>query len=99
MDRVLSMCEYWMLLTMDKSEIEEVTRFRNPDARAAQADGIGAQGAARVHRRRDDFRDRPVPVQERAPALPIALAMTEGHEKPSAGVSWSNMAAPRWRPP
>lgn len=29
MDRVLSMCEYWMLLTMDKAEIEEVARFRS----------------------------------------------------------------------
>ncbi|WP_163452316.1 hypothetical protein, partial [Escherichia coli] len=29
MSRVLSMCEWWMLLTMDKSEIEQVARFRS----------------------------------------------------------------------
>src|SRR5262249_3239648 len=36
MSRVLSMCEYWMLLTMDKSEIEQVARFRSltPEQRA-----------------------------------------------------------------
>ena len=81
MDRVLSMCEYWMLLTMDKSEIEEVTRFRTltPEQRKLMESArkeppkytegvmISATG---------QFLFRNVP-----PALPIALAMTEGHEK------------------
>lgn len=81
MDRVLSMCEYWMLLTMDKAEIEEVTRFRSLSAEQRKmmesarkeppkyTEGvlISANG---------QFLFRNVP-----PALPIALAMTEGHEK------------------
>lgn len=81
MSRVLSMCEYWMLLTMDRSEIEEVARFRSltPEQRALMESArkeppkytegvlISASDQALI---------RNVP-----PALPIALAMTEGHEK------------------
>lgn len=81
MGRVLSMCEYWMLLTMDKSEVEQVSRFR----------GLSTEQRAMVESARketpkytegvlitasDQFLFRNVP-----PALPIALAMTEGHEK------------------
>lgn len=81
MSRVLSMCEYWMLLTMDKSEIEEVARFRSltPEQRhlmeSAQkeppkyTEGVVINASGQVL-----FRNVP-------PALPIALAMTEGHEK------------------
>lgn len=81
MSRVLSMCEYWMLLTMDKSEIEEVTRFRSltneqrhlmESARKEPpkyTEGVVLSALGQ-------FLFRNVP-----PALPIALAMTEGHEK------------------
>jgi conjugative transfer ATPase len=81
MSRVLSMCEFWILLTMDKSEIEEVARFRSltteqrhmmesarkEPPKYTEGVIINAEG---------QFLFRNVP-----PALPIALAMTEGHEK------------------
>ena len=81
MERVLSMCEYWMLLTMDKAEIEEVSRFRQlsreqrlmmESARKEPpkyTEGVLISAEGQVL-----FRNVP-------PALPIALAMTEGHEK------------------
>ena len=81
MDRVLSMCEYWMLLTMDKSEIDEVARFRSLTAEQRKlmesarkeppkyTEGVLISAS-------DQLLFRNVP-----PALPIALAMTEGHEK------------------
>lgn len=81
MERVLSMCEYWMLLTMDRSEIEEVARFRKLSDEQRQmmesarkeppkyTEGVLISATGQVL-----FRNIP-------PALPIALAMTEGHEK------------------
>lgn len=81
MSRVLSMCEYWMLLTMDKDEIEQVARFRRltteqrsmmESARKEPpkyTEGVMMSALGQVL-----FRNVP-------PALPIALAMTEGHEK------------------
>ncbi|QRF90611.1 conjugative transfer ATPase [Alcaligenes faecalis] len=81
MERVLSMCEYWMLLTMDKAEIEEVVRFRSltNEQRAMMesaqkeppkyTEGVLISATGQML-----FRNVP-------PALPIALAMTEGHEK------------------
>ena len=81
MDRVLSMCEYWMLLTMDKDEIEQVSRFRSltPEQRhmmesAKKEPPKYTEGVMLTAS--DQFLFRNVP-----PALPIALAMTEGHEK------------------
>lgn len=81
MERVLSMCEFWMLLTMDKAEINQVVRFRSltEEQRSMMESArkepqkytegvlINAMG---------QFLFRNVP-----PALPIALAMTEGYEK------------------
>jgi len=81
MERVLSMCEYWMLLTMDRSEIEEVIRFRN----LTQEQRSLMESARKEPPKYTEgvlisaigqFLFRNVP-----PALPIALAMTEGHEK------------------
>lgn len=81
MSRVLSMCEFWMLLTMDKSEIDEVARFRSltPEQRKLMesarkeapkyTEGVLISALGQML-----FRNVP-------PALPIALAMTEGHEK------------------
>lgn len=81
MERVLSMCEYWMLLTMDPSEIAQVARFRSltPEQRKMMestrkeppkyTEGVLISAT-------DQWLFRNVP-----PALPIALAMTEGHEK------------------
>jgi conjugative transfer ATPase len=81
MNRVLSMCEYWMLLTMDKSEIEEVSNFRTltdeqrhmiESARKEPpkyTEGVLINADGQIL-----FRNVP-------PALPIAMAMTEGHEK------------------
>ena len=81
MSRVLSMCEYWMLLTMDRSEIEEVARFRSLTTEqrsmmesARKSPGQYTEGV--LISASDQMLFRNVP-----PALPIALAMTEGHEK------------------
>lgn len=81
MERVLSMCEFWMLLTMDKSEIEEVARFRNltPEQRAMMESAVKeppkyTEGVLISATGQWLFRNVP-------PAVPIALAMTEGHEK------------------
>jgi conjugative transfer ATPase len=81
MTRVLSMCEYWMLLTMDRSEIEEVARFRSLTSEqrammesARKSPGKYTEGV--LISASDQMLFRNVP-----PALPIALAMTEGHEK------------------
>jgi conjugative transfer ATPase len=81
MSRVLSMCEYWMLLTMDRSEIEEVARFRSltPEQRAMMESARKSPGQYTegvLISASDQMLFRNVP-----PALPIALAMTEGHEK------------------
>ncbi|WP_244610135.1 hypothetical protein [Lampropedia puyangensis] len=81
MSRVLSMCEYWMLLTMDKSEIEEIAKFRN----LTQEQRLMIESARKEPPKYTEgvmisamgqmlFRNIP-------PSLPIALAMTEGHEK------------------
>ena len=81
MDRVLSMCEFWMLLTMDKSEIEQVARFRSLTAEqrsmmesAVKEPPKYTEGVLISAMGQWLFRNVP-------PALPIALAMTEGHEK------------------
>ncbi|GKS92638.1 conjugative transfer ATPase [Acidovorax sp. SUPP2539] len=81
MERVLSMCEYWMLLTMDRSEIAEVARFRSltPEQRhlmesARKEPPKYTEGVIISALGQMLFRNVP-------PALPIALAMTEGHEK------------------
>lgn len=81
MSRVLSMCEWWMLLTMDKSEIEQVARFRSltPEQRqliesATKEPPKYTEGVLISAIGQWLFRNVP-------PALPIALAMTEGHEK------------------
>lgn len=81
MSRVLSMCEYWMLLTMDRSEIDEVARFRSltPEQRALMESARKeppkyTEGVLISASDQALFRNVP-------PALPIALAMTEGHEK------------------
>jgi type IV secretory pathway VirB4 component len=81
MSRVLSMCEYWILLTMDKSEIEEVARFRSLTGEqrklmesAKKEPPKYTEGVLLSASEQLLFRNVP-------PALPIALAMTEGHEK------------------
>jgi hypothetical protein len=81
MSRVLSMCEWWVMLTMDKSEIEEVARFRSltPEQRSMMESAVKeppkyTEGVVMSAVGQMLFRNVP-------PALPIALAMTEGHEK------------------
>lgn len=81
MDRVLSMCEYWMLLTMDRAEIEEVVRFRSLTVEQRKLMESARKEPPKYTEgvlitASDQFLFRNVP-----PALPIALAMTEGHEK------------------
>ena len=81
MSRVLSMCEWWLLLTMELAEIEEVARFktlsreqrlmiesaRKEPGKFTEAVLLSAKGQMLM---------RNVP-----PPLAIALAMTEGEEK------------------
>ena len=81
MERVLSMCEFWMLLTMDKAEISQVVRFRSlTDEQRAMMESARkeppkyTEGVLLSAIGQMLFRNVP-------PALPIALAMTEGHEK------------------
>ena len=81
MERVLSMCEFWMLLTMDKSEINHVVRFRSlTDEQRTMMESTRkeppkyTEGVLMSAMGQVLFRNVP-------PALPIALAMTEGHEK------------------
>ena len=81
MERVLSMCEFWMLLTMDKSEITEIVRFRTlTDEQRSMMESARkeppkyTEGVLMSAIGQMLFRNVP-------PALPIALAMTEGHEK------------------
>jgi conjugative transfer ATPase len=81
MSRVLSMCEFWMLLTMDKKEVAEVTRFRRLTAEqqqlmesARKAKHQYTEGVMISSSGQFLFRNIP-------PVLPLALAMTEGDEK------------------
>lgn len=81
MSRVLSMCEWWLMLTMDKAEIEEVARFRSLtlEQRAMLESAVKeppkyTEGVTLSSSFTGLFRNIP-------PALCIALAMTEGHEK------------------
>jgi conjugative transfer ATPase len=81
MSRVLSMCEYWMLLTLDHKEIQDVGRFRSltPEQRrmiesARKEAPKYTEGVLITASGQLLFRNVP-------PPLPIALAMTEGHEK------------------
>ena len=81
MGRVLSMCAFWMLLTMDKSEIDQVARFKTltPEQRqliesARKAKHQYTEGVLTTASGQFLFRNVP-------PALPLALAMTEGDEK------------------
>lgn len=81
MSRVLSMCEWWLLLCMDRSEIAEVARFRSltPEQRHLLESAVKeppkyTEGVIISALGQMLFRNVP-------PPLAIALAMTEKHEK------------------
>jgi hypothetical protein len=81
MSRVLSMCEWWILLTMDPSEADEVARFRSltPEQRqlvlsAKKEPPKYTEGVILSSIGQMLVRIVTSPVS-------IALAMTEGHEK------------------
>ncbi len=81
MARILSMCEWWLLLTMEKGEIDDVARFKTLSKEQRlmlestrkeppkYTEGVVLSTAA------------PMLVRNVPPPLAIALAMTEGHEK------------------
>lgn len=78
---MLSMCEWWILLTMDRGEIDSVSRFRTLTAEqrvlmesATKEPPKYTEGVILASAVQALFRNVP-------PALPIALAMTEQHEK------------------
>ena len=79
--QMLGMCEWWILLTMDRGEIEQVARFRSLSTEqrrmmesAAKEPPKYTEGVILASAVQALFRNVP-------PALPIALAMTEQHEK------------------
>lgn len=79
--RMLNMMEWWLCLTMPKEEIEQIARFRelNEETRALllsarKAPGKFTEGVVLSDGMQALFRNVP-------PALPLALAMTEKHEK------------------
>ncbi|HEX7635292.1 MAG TPA: conjugative transfer ATPase [Noviherbaspirillum sp.] len=79
--RMLNMCEWWLLLTMDREEIDQVARFRTltDEQRglmesATKSPPKYTEGVILSKTVQVLFRNVP-------PALPIALAMTEKHEK------------------
>ncbi|MBC7501850.1 MAG: conjugative transfer ATPase [Herminiimonas sp.] len=79
--RILNMCEWWLLLTMAKDEISHVARFRELTAEqrglmesAKKSPPRYTEGVVLSSSMQALFRNVP-------PALPIALAMTEKHEK------------------
>jgi conjugative transfer ATPase len=81
MSRVLSMCEWWLLLTMEKAEVEEIARFKTLTREqrlmvesARKEPGKFTEGVILSAGAQMLFRNVP-------PPLAIALAMTEGHEK------------------
>ncbi|WP_018608200.1 conjugative transfer ATPase [Uliginosibacterium gangwonense] len=79
--RMLSMCEWWILLTMERDEIEDVARFRTlSDEERRMMESASkeppkyTEGVVLAKNLKALFRNVP-------PALSIALAMTEQHEK------------------
>lgn len=79
--RILSMCEWWWLLTMPPDEIDHVARFktltdeqRRLMESATKEPPKYTEGVVISSAMQALFRNVP-------PALPIALAMTEMHEK------------------
>lgn len=79
--RILSMCEWWWLLTMPPDEIEHVARFKTLSEEqrrlmesATKEPPKYTEGVVISSVMQALFRNVP-------PALPIALAMTEMHEK------------------
>ncbi len=79
--RMFNMCEHWVLLTMDRDEIEQVARFRTltPAQRALMESARKeppkyTEGVYLGTKLQALFRNVP-------PPLAIALAMTEKHEK------------------
>ena len=79
--RMLNMCEWWILLTMDRDEIDQVARFRTlTDEQRSLMESASkeppkySEGVVLSASMQALFRNIP-------PPLPIALAMTEKHEK------------------
>lgn len=81
MSRVLSMCEWWLLLVMEKKEIDDIARFKTLTKEqrlmmesAKKEPPKYTEGVILSAGQQMLFRNVP-------PPLAIALAMTEGHEK------------------
>ena len=79
--RMLNMCEWWILLTMGREEIDQVARFRTLSLEqhalmesATKEPPKYTEGVVLSASMQALFRNIP-------PPLPIALAMTEKHEK------------------
>lgn len=81
MNRVLNMCEFWLLLTMEAEEVKQVSRFKSLTEEerllmlsTRKEPPKYTEGVLLSSTHKALFRNVP-------PPLAIALAMTEGHEK------------------
>lgn len=81
MSRVLNMCEFWLLLTMEPEEVKQVARFKSltDDEKLMMLSTKKeppkyTEGVLLSSEHRALFRNVPPPIA-------ISLAMTEGHEK------------------
>ena len=81
MSRVLNMCEFWLLLTMEAEEVKQVSRFKSLTEEerllmlsTRKEPPKYTEGVLLSSTHKALFRNVP-------PPLAIALAMTEGHEK------------------
>lgn len=81
MSRVLNMCEFWLLLTMEAEEVKQVARFKSLSDEerllmlsARKEPPKYTEGVLLSSAHKALFRNVP-------PPLAISLAMTEGHEK------------------
>jgi conjugative transfer ATPase len=79
--RMLNMMEWWLCLVMPKEEVQQIARFKDLAVEqeamllsAAKEPGKYTEGVVLGGNREMLFRNVP-------PALSLALAMTEGHEK------------------
>lgn len=81
MSRVLSMCEFWLLLTMEKAEIEEIARFKT----LTNEQRLMVESAKKEPKKYTEgvilSAGKQVLFRNVPPPLALALAMTEGHEK------------------
>ena len=81
MSRVLSMCEWWILLTMDKSEVAEIVRFKTLSTEQQLMIESAKKEPPKYTEGVILSADKQVLFRNVPPPLAFALAGTEGDEK------------------